>query len=386
MKNKRILDGANILFTLNSISNLIIIFGGFNLKELLVQELLQLDHAVLVDVRSPGEFEESSIPGAINIPIFTNEERKEVGTLYKQRGSETAKWRAMEIVAPKLPAILGEINKLEKAQTQPVIYCWRGGMRSKSVATFMEFSGMEAVRLNGGYRAYREYILENIPSMIPNQAIVLHGMTGTGKTEILASLKGKGLPVIDLEKMAAHRGSLFGTIGLGKEGNNQKTFDSELFEGLRAIQGFPYFLIEAESQRIGKAGQPKELYEKKLAGFNIYIEASVETRVKRIYREYVEPNIQENWFHITINEKLLMLKKRIKNAEQYNMLLEHAKQKNYEEVIRILLIEYYDPRYQHKQHEYKNEFYSIQGDDLAQAIQDIQEYFRKTVQLNQLPH
>ena len=344
------------------------------MKDITVQQFLNMDHVVPVDVRSPGEFEDSSIPGAVNISLFTNDERKEVGTLYKQQGTAEAKWRAMEIVSPKLPQILADIKKLANDNKQPVIYCWRGGMRSKSVATFLEFSGIDSFRISGGYRAYREYILEQIPSLIPSQAIVLHGMTGAGKTEILIELEKKGYPILDLEKMAAHRGSLFGTVGFAKDGNNQKTFDSLLFEGLRNIEGSSYFFIEAESQRIGKTGQPNELYQKKLEGINIYLEASVDTRVMRIYKEYVEPNFDQEWFHQDIYQKLELLKKRFKNNELHKIMMEHAVRKEYHEVIRILLQFYYDPRYKFKLQEYENGFITINADHLDKAIADIESY------------
>lgn len=336
-----------------------------------------MKNAVPVDVRSPGEFADSHIPGAVNIPLFTNEERAEVGTLYKQKGSADAKWRAMEIVSPKLPAILGRIRDLQESEKQPVIHCWRGGMRSGAIAAFLEFSGIEPVRLIGGYRAYRKYILEQIPALIPNYAIVLHGMTGTGKTEILKRLEKKGYPVVDLEGMAAHRGSLFGSIGFAEDGHNQKTFDSLLFEGLREIKDSSYYLIEAESQRIGKAGQPDELYQKKLEGYNLLLEASVDTRVMRIYQEYVAPNIEQEWFHVVIKEKLEQLKRRFKNNALHESMMEFARQKQYDQVIRILLEHYYDPKYQYKQHEYKNEFITIEADNLEQAIAEIEVYIEQ---------
>jgi tRNA 2-selenouridine synthase len=347
------------------------------LREITAEQLLQMKNTVPVDVRSPGEFAESHIPGAVNIPLFANEERAEVGTLYKQKGSADAKWRAMEIVSPKLPALLRSIRDLQESGKQPVVYCWRGGMRSGSIATFLEFSGMNSMRLIGGYRAYRNYILEQIPSLIPNQAIVLHGMTGTGKTEILKKLEKKGYPVIDLEKMAAHRGSLFGSIGFAEDGHNQKTFDSLLFEGLREIKDSTYFIIEAESQRIGKAGQPDVLYQKKLQGYNILLQASLHTRVMRIYQEYVEPNINQEWFYHTINEKLQLLKRRFKNNALHEMMMEFAQQKQYDQVIRILLEYYYDPRYQFKQHEYKNEFIAMEADNLEQTVKEIEDYIKK---------
>lgn len=347
------------------------------MKDITVQQLLKMDTCVPIDVRSPGEFEESSIPTAINIPIFSNEERIEVGTLYKEKGSAVAKWRAMEIVSPKLPKILGSIKQIINENKQPVIYCWRGGSRSRSVATFLEFAGIESVRLDGGYRAYRQYILEQIPQLIPGQAIVLHGMTGSGKTEILIELQKKGYPILDLEKMAAHRGSLFGTIGFAIDGHNQKTFDSLLFESLCRIKSSTYFLVEAESKRIGKAGQPDELYENQLTGINLYLEASMQTRVERIFKEYVEPNFNEEWFHTIIIEKLELLKKRFKNDALHKSMMEYAFNKEYKEVIRILLEYYYDPRYNYKKNEYKNEFAMIQADDLDAAIKEIELHIEK---------
>lgn len=348
------------------------------MKEITVQDLLNIENRVVpVDVRSPLEFLEAHIPGAVNIPIFTNEERKEVGTLYKQVGANEAKWRAMEIVSPKLPAILGEIKELLQTGKSPVLYCARGGMRSGSIAAFVEFSGLPSKRLAGGYRAYRQYILEMIPKLIPKQAIVLHGMTGTGKTEILLRLKELSYPVVDLEGIAAHRGSLFGTIGYQHEGHNQKMFDGLLFQSLMDIQGSPYYIVEAESKRIGKAGQPDGLYESKLNGINIYLTASVETRVARIMKEYVEPNVGEEWFHEEIMQKVLMMEKRFKNKEVYQELLEQTKNRNYQEVITLLLIYYYDPRYSFKIHEYKNGFITIDANHFESAVKEIREYIAK---------
>ncbi|WP_428908539.1 tRNA 2-selenouridine(34) synthase MnmH [Niallia sp. Krafla_26] len=347
------------------------------MKDITVQELVNMDHAVLVDVRSPFEFSEAHIPGAINVPIFTNEERQEVGTLYKQADANTAKWRAMEIVSPKLPAILAEIKNITQNDKLPILYCARGGMRSGSIATFVEFSGLPSFRLAGGYRAYRQYIVEMIPKLIPEQAIVLHGMTGTGKTEILHNLKHKGYPVIDLEGIAAHRGSLFGTVGYQHEGHNQKVFDSLLYESLREIQGSPYFIVEAESKRIGKAGQSDELYESKLNGINIYITSSIETRVERIMKEYVEPNIQAEWFDEDILRKVLKMEKRFKNKDAYQLLLQEIENKSYPEVIRLLLNDYYDPRYGFKIREYKNSFITIDGNDIDDAVKEIEEYIAK---------
>ena len=340
------------------------------MREISVEQLLQLKDAVPVDVRSPGEYEEFSIPGAVNIPLFTNEERALIGTIYKQEGTDTAKWRAMEIVSPKLPSLLGQIRALHDEGKHPVIYCWRGGMRSKSVATFLSFSGISVPRLIGGYRAYRQYILDEIPNLIPPTAISIHGMTGVGKTEVLEKLKDCGMPVIDLEACAGHRGSIFGTFGLF-EGHNQKTFDSLLYQTLLNIKDSPFFLVEAESKRIGKAVQPDELLERKHRGLNINLQASLSSRIERIYRDYVAPYLQEQWFHDKVLERLTILYKRIKNQDVIARLNDEARRQNYKAVIQILLEDYYDPRYAHKQLDYQGEFYHIEADNADDAVEEI---------------
>ena len=265
------------------------------MKEITVEELQTIKNSLIIDIRSPIEFKDGSIPEAINIPLFTDEEREVIGTIYKQEGPAAAKWRAMEFVSPKIPSLLQQIKAAISDGEKLVVHCWRGGMRSKAVVTFLEFAGIYAMRLEGGYKAYRQYILKQIPSMFPEKAIVLHGLTGVGKTVVLKQLSSLGYPMLDLEEMAAHRGSIFGTIGLG-EGNNQKIFDSLLYKGLKEIQGSAYFVMEAESKRIGKAVQPEELMEKKMKGINIYIHTPIEQRVKQLVNEYVLPYQAEPWY------------------------------------------------------------------------------------------
>lgn len=343
------------------------------MREISVEQLLELKDSVPVDVRSPGEYDEFSIPGAVNIPLFTNEERALIGTIYKQEGADIAKWRAMEIVSPKLPSILGQVKALHDEGKHPVIYCWRGGMRSKSVATFLSFAGISVPRLIGGYRAYRQYILEEIPRLIPSKAISIHGMTGVGKTEVLEKLKEKGMPVIDLEACAGHRGSIFGTLGLF-EGNNQKNFDSLLFQALIEIKDSPFFFVEAESKRIGKVVQPDELLDVKHHGYNINLQASLTSRIERIYRDYVEPYIQEQWFHDKVLERLSIIYKRMKDQELVASLNGAALNQDYKLVIQILLEDYYDPRYAHKQLEYEGAFHHFDAEDPDKAVEEILQF------------
>lgn len=341
------------------------------MKDLSIEELLSLKRPIIIDIRSPIEFKDGAIPGAINIPLFSDEERQEVGTIYKHEGQAAAKWRAMELVAPKLPKLLQTIKSYH-TNGELVIHCWRGGMRSKAVVTFLEFAGIYAWRLIGGYKAYRHYILEKTPGLLPKQAVVIHGMTGVGKTEVLKILKRRGYPVLDLEEMAGHRGSIFGTIGLD-DGNNQKTFDALLFKGIQEIQGADYFLVEAESKRIGKAVQPEELMDIKFKGINIYLHSPLKQRVKQLVSEYVLPYEQEEWYHEKISLGVERVLKRIKDAEVRKKLNELVMERNYQELIPILLEFYYDPRYDHARQEYEKEFIDIFADTPLEAAEKISE-------------
>lgn len=322
---------------------------------------------VPVDVRSPGEFQENHIPNAKNIPLFTDEERAVIGTIYKQEGQRAAKWRAMELVSPKLPELLGEIKKIEDTGKKPLLYCWRGGMRSQSIAHFAMMSGLHIQRLEGGYRSFREYIVGRIPEMIPEKAIVIYGLTGTGKTDILHALKEKGYPVLDLEGYANHRGSVFGAV-TGQTPYNQKMFDALLFEDLQKIQGSRYFFMEGESKRIGHAVQPSALFEKKENGIHVHVVSKLESRVETIYKEYVQDT---DAFRERVGDALSRIMKRIKQPDIQKELLDCLESRNYKEMIRLLIIHYYDPRYDNKINETLNTALEVESDSIEEAVNQI---------------
>jgi tRNA 2-selenouridine synthase len=328
------------------------------MKEMMVEDLFTIKNPVIIDIRSPIEYKDGAIPGAINVPLFTDEERQVIGTIYKQEGPAVAKWKAMEIVSPKIPILLQTIKKAFSNDTELIIHCWRGGMRSKAVVTFLEFAGIYASRLVGGYKEYRHYILEQLPTMLPDKVVVLHGLTGVGKTEVLKVLKKRGYPILDLEEMAGHRGSIFGTIGLS-DGHNQKTFDSLLFKGLQELKGAEYFLVEAESKRIGKAVQTEELMDKKMRGLNININTPIEHRVTHLVAEYVLPYQDERWYFDKIADGIEKVLRRIKATDIRNSLNQSLADRNYPDMIQTLLEHYYDPRYDHAKQEYEGEFFEI---------------------------
>lgn len=339
-------------------------------KLITAEQLLNNSEFQAIDVRSPGEFDESHIPGAVNIPIFSNEERAEIGTIYKQIGERAARWKAMEVVSAKIPAIMSAIKSISDSGSQPVIHCWRGGMRSKSIAQFAELSGLSVYRLEGGYRAYRQYILEEMTDLVPEQSVVLHGMTGVGKTEILWKLAEEDYPVIDLEGAANHKGSLFGSFGLGKP-HNQKTFDSILYQQLCKIENSSYYIMEAESKRVGHAVVPDSILQGKAEGIHIVIESSIKARVERTYKEYVEDLIDQEWFMEKTEENLIKITKRLRNPELEFQLWEDFRTRNFRGLIEKLYIYYYDPRYQFKEDSYKGDHHYIIGDDIDDICNQI---------------
>ncbi len=354
--------------------------GATKMRELIVEELENIQNPIIIDIRAPIEFEDGAIPGAINIPLFSNEEREEIGTIYKKEGQAIARWRAMEIVSPKIPSLLQKIKETLIDDSELIIHCWRGGMRSKAVVTFLEFAGLYAMRLVGGYKAYRQYILKQIPTMIPEKAIVLHGLTGVGKTEVLKNLKEQGYPILDLEEMAGHRGSIFGTIGLG-DGHNQKTFDSLLYKGLQEIKDFNYFIMEAESKRIGKTVQPEELMVKKMKGINVHLHTSLNHRVNHLVNEYVIPFENEPWYDTKISEGIDRVLRRIKDTEIKRQLIHSLEVKNYHEMIAILLEKYYDPRYEHALLEYEGQFIDIFIDSIDDSTKKVISQIEKFIKL-----
>lgn len=342
-------------------------------QDITVEELrAQRDNKELItiDVRSPSEFRDSTIPGSINIPLFDDQERAEIGTLYKQTSIQAAKERGLEVVSAKLPAFIREINSIKEKKA---VFCWRGGMRSKTTATVLSLMGIHVYRLNGGFRAYRRWVLETLASFdFKPEAIVLHGNTGTGKTAILKRLESEGYPILDLEQLAGHRGSIFGEVGL--KANNQKTFESLLLEKLLTLQHFPYVVFEAESKRIGKVVLPEFLVQKKESGASIRIEAPVELRVERIMEDY-PAEYKEAYL-----KAFSAIKSRI-HTPIAAQIASSLQADQYEPAIRMLLEHYYDPRYNYTTEQYEESpqtSISVQSlDDAVQQVRDILDHQQK---------
>ncbi|CAM2817390.1 tRNA 2-selenouridine(34) synthase MnmH [Hathewaya histolytica] len=300
---------------------------------------------LLIDVRSPKEYEEYKINGALNIPILDNEERKIVGTLYKE-DVEKAKIEGVNIGSKKLSMIFEEVLKLQKSNKRLVFYCARGGMRSGILASMLGALGLKVYKVQGGYKAYRKYIIEELPKLNENiNYIVLHGNTGVGKTKILKFLHSLGCDILDLEGCANHRGSILGGVGLSRI-ETQKQFESNVYDSLKNINS-KFVFVEAESRRIGNVFIPDYIHDKMKLGKHIFVDASLEFRINVILEEYLkESNAKEE-----ILQCLEKLERYIskENINRYKYLIENG---NYHDVVGELMEKYYDPMYTHTSNNY----------------------------------
>jgi tRNA 2-selenouridine synthase len=248
----------------------------------------QLDQWQIVDVRSPTEFQDGHIPGAISLPLFTDEERAKVGTLYKQASPEAAMDAGLSIAGGKMKSLVRQGRALAENSGKPLlIHCWRGGNRSKAMTWLFRFSGINACRLNGGYKSFRT-ALQAFFANNDFELNIIGGCTGAGKTEVLGQLRSANEQVIDLEQLAHHKGSAFGAIGEPEQPTNEQ-FENDLYlEFLRMDPGRPVW-IENESKNIGKTYMPESLWEKIRTSTLFAIEVSEDTRIDRVLRYYCEP-------------------------------------------------------------------------------------------------
>ncbi|HIJ04852.1 MAG TPA: tRNA 2-selenouridine(34) synthase MnmH [Nanoarchaeota archaeon] len=288
---------------------------------------------LFVDVRSPKEFAEDHIPRAVNIPLFSNEERAIVGTLYKQVGKDMAINKGLEIVGHKLPEMIQEYQEYKEKKI--VVYCWRGGMRSGSVVSLLKSLEFDVEQLEKGYKDYRRFVREELDRVPIPPLVILYALTGSGKTEMLQQLENS----IDLEGLAQHRGSIFGDVGL--KPRTQKMFDSLLLQRLYEIQEEDHVFIEGESRKIGNTMIPLRLWNMMQKATKVKVLCPTEQRVERLYKEYCHsldvPLLVQKIHYI---EQHLGKKK----AEDLIEMLEAGKVK---EVIQIILLEYYDTLYKH---------------------------------------
>lgn len=253
-------------------------------KRISIEEHWQAEeNPVLLDVRTPAEFAKGHIPGAMNLPLFTDEERVVVGTTYKQRSPEEALLEGLDFVGPKMSDFIRKAQELAPNKIVTV-HCWRGGKRSFSMAWLLGIAGFEVQTLEGGYKAYRNKILNGF-EQIKHKVMVLGGRTGCGKTAILNELAQLNEQVIDLEKMANHKGSAFGWIG-EEEQPTVEQFENKLYELWRNFDPTKRLWIENESRSIGSVYLPQPFWDQMKAAPLINIELPHEERIEILVDMY----------------------------------------------------------------------------------------------------
>jgi tRNA 2-selenouridine synthase len=244
------------------------------------------DFDTLIDARSPAEFALDHIPGAINCPVLDDEERRIVGTLYKQRGAFEARRVGGAMVAANLATHLRERFADQPANWKPLVYCWRGGLRSGSMVAWLRLVGWDAQQLAGGYKSFRRHVIEQIDTLAPRLRLrVLCGATGSAKTRVLHALAGRGAQVLDLEACAQHKGSLLGALP-GVVQPSQKQFETRIAQALDGIDLDRPLYMEGESARIGRLAVPPLLVAHMRASPCIEIAATPQARLAYLLRDY----------------------------------------------------------------------------------------------------
>ncbi len=304
------------------------------MQEITFEESRNIKNPLFVDVRAPVEYAEDHIPGAVNLPIFSDDERREIGTLYKMAGRDDAVKRGAEVGGRRISEIVNFLTDVKDREI--IIYCARGGMRSGAVASFVDSLGIRTLKLRDGYRSYRKMVMERLSTIEIKPAVfVLQGLTGAGKTEILREIPDS----VDLELMAGHRSSIFGGIGL--EQNSQKRFETLLLQKLDELEERDYIFFEGESKKVGNLHIPDNIFRQMRGAPAIYIDTPIERRIEIIRREYTGFNEDER-----IIKTVSSLRSKL-GSEKTDSLIARYMNGEIDGFIEELLTGYYDKLYRH---------------------------------------
>ena len=294
----------------------------------------------IIDVRSESEFALDHIPGAINCPVLHDEERVRVGTIYKQESPFEAKKIGAALVASNIAAHLQNSFADRPRGWRPLVYCWRGGNRSGAMAHILAKIGWPAVQLEGGYKAYRQHLLTQIDELSPRLRFrVICGTTGSGKSRLLETLATLGAQVLDLEKIAAHRGSLLGSLP-GEPQPTQKMFESQIWDQLRQFDSERVVFVESESKKIGNLRVPEKLMECMRASACVRIGIATADRVRLLIEDYP---------HLAADSAQLMAQLEhltpLHGHEKIGRWRTLAESGDIPLLVEALLTEHYDPAY-----------------------------------------
>lgn len=333
------------------------------MKTVDVNELEELDDPLVVDVRSPSEYEEDHLPGAINLPVLDDGERDRVGTTYHQESTFEARREGAKEICRNAPDLIDEIDRRVDPERPVLLYCWRGGNRSRSLSVILDRIGYNVHRLEGGYKAYRKTVhgfFENRDWQGP--LVTIYGYTGSGKTKLLDRLAREGASTVDLEGAANHRGSAFGGIGLGEQ-PSQKAFERSVHEQVAGAD--PPVYVEGESRKIGRRTIPDPFFEELIEPPRVWVETSLERRVENICEDYPWPECREPLIDAVGNLKERMGKDTVSSLQQ------SLREGDLRPVVRELLESYYDPAYEKSCPDPEEFDLRLQGDDLKATTEEL---------------
>ena len=325
--------------------------------------------SLVLDVRSPSEYDKGHIIGAQSVPLFTDVERAEVGTVYKQQSRQKAILRGLEITGPKLAGYVRQVEQLAAPGQELLLYCWRGGMRSGSMAWLFATAGWTAATLQGGYKAWRRYIRSLMAT--PAQLIVLGGMTGSGKTEILHELARQGEQVLDLEGLAHHKGSAFGHIGQPRQPPNEH-FANLVGEHWRKMDLNRRIWLEDESYSIGRVTIPDGLFAQMRQAPVITLEMDKALRISRLVQDYGACPDKE------LIAALQRIGKRL-GGQSLKKAIEAISNKDYDYVADLAL-NYYDKTYSYglaKREAHTLVPFRVEDADVGQTAQALRQFADK---------
>ena len=315
----------------------------------------------VIDVRSPLEFEDDRIPGSINLPVLSNAEREMIGTMYKQKSKFEAKKLGASIVSKNISDHLKNYLYNKSRDWLPLIYCWRGGQRSYALATILDQIGWKVEVVDGGYKSFRKHVSEFLNNNIEHYFLILiTGNTGTAKTKMLNLIEERNGQTIDLESLANHKGSVFGSQG--QKQPSQKLFETLIYDKVKNLKtGEPIF-VEAESNKIGNLHIPKEFWKLMKSSPQIEISATVEQRAQFLVEEYSEITSD-----LDLLEKQITSLSTIAGPKVVESWLQMAKNKEFIELAKQLIEKHYDPRYKRGLlREKKEVFATLRLDDVSQ--------------------
>ncbi len=333
-------------------------------------QLATLPFDTIIDVRSPAEYAEDHMPGAINLPALSNEERAEVGTIYKKQSPFTARKLGAALVARNVAGhLLGPLKDREGGW-RPLVYCWRGGQRSGSFAIILGQIGWRVDTVAGGYKSYRSQVVSALSEVpVASPVVVLDGNTGSAKTDILKLLAGQGMQILDLEGLARHRGSLFGAMPGGQP--DQKGFDSALAMQIAQLDPAHPVVVEAESSKVGNIRLPAQLWKAMQSAPRVVISAPPMARARYLARTYTDLT--------TDAARLVQIIDQLRPAHAAEVIAAWqgmAGQGHFETLAGDLMARHYDPRYiKHRARVAEGVFTEVEAERLEEA--DLPEIARR---------